>query len=290
MPIRHYKEFRGGGYPSPRKVTRVLYEIYTLEEADERGIEPVEDWREKIFYRGEDLTGKYVLTDDDPPLVTPIVAIRVDKGIDKQGRHVNKVHFPWTWTSSSVAKIKYGVKGFVHASSVKEKFNNTSRNSFRIFFLLVALRADPKKVVECIWSVKQEREQDFLLRLLMESEQAQSAVSELARDIFKDAGASPEKLAEEMWKLATNTEVPPTVRKDMLFSIADRTTLDDRKPEPSPTGFLGVGVAGAITGSPVPEQVAAAVQHELDQQAGDNGGVRALIAETQGEKVPNEKV
>ncbi len=280
MPITHFKQFRGGGYPSPRKVTRVPYEIYTLEEADERGIEPVEHWREKIFYQGEDLTGKYVLTDDDPPLVTPIVSILTNKGVDKQGKIIWKVHFPWTWTKSAVMKIQYGVKGHVRTEVVRQKFNNTSRNSFRIFFLLVVLRADPKKVVECIWSVKQEREQEYLLRLLMESEQAQSAVSELARDIFRDAGASPEELAKEMVKLATDPKAPPTVRKDMLLNIADRIVLDDRKPEVQATGFLGVGVAGAITGSAAPEQIAASVQHEFDQQAGDNGKIRKLIPQS----------
>lgn len=290
MPITHFKEYRGGGYPSPRKVTRVPYEIYTLEEADERGIEPVEHWREKLFHRGEDLTGKYILTDDAPPLVAPIVGIRVDKGIDKQGRNIAKVHFPWTWTSAPHAKIKYGVKGFVHRTLVKQKFNKTSRNSFRIFFLLVAIGADPKKVVQCIWSVKQELEQEFLLRLLMGSEQAQSAVSDLAREIFKDAGASPEKLAAEMVKLATDPKAPFTVRKDMLLNIADRIVLDDRKPEPKSTTYLGMGVAGAITGSPHPTHVEAIVQHELEKEAGDNSGVRKLIEQTQGDEVPNEEV
>lgn len=292
MPITVSKQFKGGKFPSAGKARYVSYEIYTLAEAHDRNIEPVENWRDKIFLNQEDLTGRYVLTDDDPPLVTPIVGIRIDKGIDKRGRQIGKVHFPWTWTSSRIAKIRFGEKAFVHVSSVRKKFKNTNPTAFRLFFLLLAIGADPKTIIGCIWPVKHELEQAFLLKLIMTSEKAERAMSDLAKDVFTSIGASPDKVAKAMWKLATNLKISAKDRLAALTTIADRMKLDDREEESSSNHRLyGVGIVGGL-GPPVEQgQLDAPMQEELERLARENGNtkVKALIkSQGQGEEVSSE--
>lgn len=291
MPITVFKEFRKGGkWPAHEKVTRVPYEIYTLAEAHDRGIEPVKNWREAVFKRKEDLTGQYVLTDDDPPLVTPIVGIRADKGVDSLGRNINKVHFPWTWTSSSTAKIQYGVKGHVRTSSVRKKFENTDSNAIKTFFLLFTLGGDPKKIVKCIWSVKNELEQEYLLRLIMTSEKTQQAVSELAKDVFSEIGASPAEIAQALWDLASNKsgDVPYNIQLSASQDIAERTMLTDKQEKPQTgmmAGFIGMGGGGD---APVAEHIQAGIGNALVKQAGGAAEARALLKNTQEEEASDK--
>lgn len=292
MPKTVFRTFNPHGFDAPgcRRI-RVPFEIYTLAEAEERGIEPIGQpfWRERIFKQNEDLTGKYVLTDDDPPLVTPVVKCRFTKSKWNTQRSIT---FPWTFLISPRPVLLFNQKSTLsHSWSLKVRFKNAPAASLKLFFLLLAMGTDPNKIVEAIWAVKLEIEQKYLVRLIMKSERSVSAMSDIARDIFEGIGASSDAIAKELWNIARDKKISTKDRLAALMNIADRTGLDDREEKASSTIQLyGTGVAGEI-GAPVEQgQLDASIEQELGRAALKKGGnekVRALI-ESQGEEVLDE--
>ena len=205
----------------------VPHEIFTQEEAAERGIVPLSrtEWRERFFDNHENLTGQYILTDDVPSLVAPILECYVSNPERPRGRggYVLKLYLPWTFVMGRRRPILFGVKVGVVCQQLKARYARVTLLQRKLFILLIALGCGHNEAVFAIWGLDQKVDRNWFRKKLMADEKTLAATGELAKDVFTSAGASPDKIAEAMWKLANDKDSPATVRKDMLQDIANRT-------------------------------------------------------------------
>lgn len=286
MPLIAYS---GLGTPG-RKVKG--YEIYTIEEAERRHIKWLEplDWRERFFDNFEDLTGQYILTNDAPSLVAPVVHCLILKRM-RNGRTVTfcKLSVPWTAITSKKKNLFYAVKASITNASLWHIIKNVTFLERKLFLLLMAMNVHPNKAVYAIFGVKHEIEQNYIRRKLMSDPATAEAASVLARDIFKNAGYPPEKIAEEFMKFLVDPETPAGVRKDGFVDVLDRTGVDDRAPEK--TTVAGFMIGGNQMGQLGSGEIHRGTQKELDTAIRQLPQANAEIAERVGHvvKKPSEE-
>lgn len=278
-----YKRFRrkGGGWQ------HVPYEIFTQEEATERGIVPLSrtDWRERFFDNHENLAGQYILTDDTPPRVTPVLRCEISNPIRPHGRggYIKKLYLPWTHVMGRGRPVLFGVKVGVISQQLKSLYRRVTTNQRKLFILLVALGCGHHKAVFAIWGLDQKVDQNYFRKLIMSDEKTKQAAQGLAGEAFDKAGATPEAVAEELWELVRNEKVSDNLRLSGLQDIADRIGLKEKE-EKLTDGFVGMAM---LQEGPVHPQVTAGLAKKIAVKAGDDGKARVLI-ESQGEAVSDE--
>lgn len=272
------------------KARRVPFEIYNLEEAREKErngeIEIVEHWREHFFKHHEDLTGKYILTDDDPPKVTPVVRCHFHQKPDrKRPSWVCVIDFPWTPMLSMRRQLLFGLRARAPGTELKKKLGRARIEYIKLFILLAALGWDQKKIVQIIWGLKSDVEQEYFVRLIVTSEQGRTAAQELARETFSEINIAPKDIAQRLITIIDDEKKTPVeLRAELCQYVFGLLGIKEESESPQIAGLFSGALLPSPEEHPKVERLVGAAVARLKE--GVEPEVVAALDESQGEVVP----
>ena len=290
MPRVDFKRFKaedGRFYPVP-------FETYTLEEAAERGIEPLSgfEWRDRFFNKHEDILGRYILTDDEPPLVTPVVKcylIHPDRHRG-QGGWIRKLTVPWTAITSKKKRLLYGVECSVVSQRLKHHYARVTLRQRQLFVLLIALGCGHNDAICAIWGFEQKVAQNYFRKLLVADDKTIQAAQSLAGRAFEKVGLGPEQVAEKIKQLLESGDLPAKEELAGWFNIADRVGMKDEEESSSVETLV---MAGMLQSGPLHPNAIAGLAKDIVPKAIEAGSdgrkkANALIAESQSQEASDE--
>jgi hypothetical protein len=247
MSVVVYKEFRPL-VKGKRKAVHVPYTLYTIQEADEKGIPYERDWRLK-FRDLQDLTGKNIVTDDDPPMVVPIIDCKCLSYNPKNGKNRPYRHLrvPWTYITSYKRELRVGVPATADKVKMCDKRKRMKPHQFKLFVIMLALMGDPHKVVQQLFGFKAKIEQIRFFRAMMEDKRTYDAASSIAYEVLSEAGIEPKEVAKKLWAILEKEETPVHLKIKGYQDLLDRLGVKDKPAFPDAQGLI----AGALFAQPI---------------------------------------
>lgn len=279
MSIVVYKRFRPL-VDGKRKEIKVPYTLYTIDEADAKGIPYDRDWREK-FHKQVDLTGVNIVTDDDPPYVVPVIksiytSLKPQEG-RKTSRPFSRLMLPWTMVASYRRELHVGVRATPHIPTLRAKNKAIKFSRLKLFVVMVALMNDPLKAIQQLFGLKGLVEQKRFLRMIMTDERTYEAASSVARDVFSKADIDPVEVLTSLWEILQDKDTPIGLKVSGRQDLLDRVGVKDKE-VPQIQGFLGVGMLPSPSPD-MPEKLKSMMDGEMEKLSpdkriptGDNGG------------------
>jgi hypothetical protein len=264
MSVVVYKRFKPLVH-GKRKEVHVPYTLYTVQEADEKGIPYDRDWRLK-FRDLQDLTGVNIVTDDDPPMVVPVIEAKCYPYNPRTGSKKNPTRslvLPWTRVTSYTRELLVGVPATATNQAMSDKKKRLKPSQFKLFVIMLALMGDPLKVVQQLFGFKYEIQQKRFLRCMMEDERTYDAAKSVAQTVLADAGIEPKLVAEKLWELLQSQDTPSHLKLKGYQDLLDRLGVKDKEPMPEVSGFI----AGAMfphMPAAMPEQLRDMMANEVD--------------------------
>lgn len=243
MSIVVYKEYRPLR-DGKRKAVRVPHTLYTIDEADRLGVPYERDWRTK-FRDLIDLSGKNIVTDDDPPMVVPVIkclCCNVNPRTGDSKRPFRKLILPWTPVASYRRKIYVGVPATVKTQVLVEKKKRLKQNHLKLFVVMLALMNDPMKVVRQLFGFKTKVEQGRFLRMIVGDPRTSEAAESVARDIFSKAGIDPVEVLKKLAAILDDDETPVGLKIKGFQDLLDRAGVREKDTPQQPTGLLLAGM------------------------------------------------